>query len=65
MGVKKYAYVTIKNSECTKRIDIDITECQSLEDIFLVVEDVIRKNNIMAKGDKLDYINFYEEEVLE
>lgn len=60
MGIKKYASVTIKAADCQKRIDIDVSECTDLENIFLVVEDVICKNNIFQAGDKIDYINFYE-----
>lgn len=60
MEVKKYASVTIKAPDCQKRIDIDITDRQGLEDIFLEIEHIISKNNLMQKGDKLDYISFYE-----
>lgn len=58
--MKKFASVTIKAPDCQKRIDIDITELNGIEGIFLVIEDVISKNNLMQKGDKLDYISFYE-----
>ena len=61
--MKKYANVKIKNAEYDKTITIDITDCNGIvEEIFKKIDNVLINNCLLAVGDKLDWINFFEVE---
>ena len=62
--MKKYASVKIKNTEYDKTVTIDITDCNGIVEIFKKVDSVLINNCLLAVGDKLDWINFYEVEEL-
>ena len=60
--MKKYASITIKAPTCNKNITIDITDCAGITEIFDKIDEVIRENKLLQKGDRLDFINFFETE---
>ena len=63
--MKKFASVKIKNTEYDKTVTIDITDCNGIVEMFRKIDNVLINNCLLAVGDKLDFINFYEtEEIL-
>ena len=60
--MKKYASVKIKNSGYDKTVTIDITDCNGIVEIFKKIDNVLINNCLLAVGDKLDWINFFEVE---
>lgn len=60
--MKKYASITIKAPTCNKNITIDITGCTGITEIFEKIDEVIKENKLLQKGDRFDFINFFETE---
>ena len=62
MTKKSFATVSIKAPDCQKKIDINVTECAGIMEVFEKIDEVIRDNGIAKPGDKLDFISFYDVE---
>lgn len=60
--MKKYASVRIKNTDYNKDITIDISECDGIVEIFKKVDSTLQDNFLLSKGDRLDWISFYNVE---
>ena len=60
--MKKYTSVKIKNTEYDKTVTIDITDCNGIEEMLIKIDNVLINNCLLAVGDKLDWINFFEVE---
>jgi hypothetical protein len=59
--VTRHATATIKHEQITVRIDINISDCSGLSEIFIKIHRSIE--NCLKNGAKLDAIYFYEEEI--
>mgnify|MGYP001180652540 CR=1 FL=1 len=62
MTKKSYASVSIKSPDCQKKIDVDVSDCAGLIEMFEKVDEVIKEHGLVKPGDKLDWIYFYDVE---
>ena len=54
------AQVTIKAKDCTKRIDIDVTQAAGMTEMFEMIEEAVSVNRIILEGDRVESIYFWE-----